>query len=103
MEAKGFMDIDINGIYTFTGTHINGRHFYVGQNKRYAIWFDGLLADWVLGLMSKVLKGELTHGHAKNAKDICCPSLTKVWLEFFNDQWNYSPKSIVKCLSREGP
>ena len=105
IEAIGFTlnsNNYINGIYTFTGTFINGRHLYVDQNKFYGIWFDGEYggaADWVIGLMSNLAEGKVTYGLALSNLDTFCPSLTKEWEEYFNLQWTYSTKAIVKCLS----
>ena len=105
IEATGFTDNHINGIYTFTGTLINGRHLYVEQNKVYGIWFNGKFGDaaeWVLGYMTNIAEGKLTFGVAFSSfhnKDSFCPSLTKVWKEYFNLQGTYSTKAIVKCLS----
>jgi len=105
IEAIGFTlnsNNYINGIYTFTGTFINGRHLYVEQNKVYGIWFNGeygVKADWVIGYMSDLAKGKLSVGFAFNNKDTFCPSLTKVWEHDFNNQWTYSTTAIVKCLS----
>ena len=102
IEAKGFTLNIINEIYTFTGTFINGRHLYVKPNKVHGIWFNGEYGDaaeWVLGSMSNLAEGKLTYGVAKNKKNTFCPSLTKVWNEYLNNQWTHSTTAIVKCLS----
>ena len=96
------MNNTINEIYTFTGTFVNGRHLYVKQNKVYGIWFNGKYGDeanWVIGSMSNLAEGKVTYGLALSDLDTFCLSLTKEWLEYFNLQWTYSTKAIVKCLS----
>ena len=71
----------------------------MNQNKVNGIWFGGDAAYWALGLMSGLAKGKLTYGLAVSNQNTFCPSLTKVWKEYFIGQWTYSTKAIVKCLS----
>ena len=101
IEASGFSKNEINGIYTFTGNFINGRHLYVGQNPVFGIWYNGLYgdaADWVLGWMSELAEGRVTYGWALSNQDTSCPSLTKEWDQWWYNQWVNSETDNVKCL-----
>ena len=86
----------------FTGNFINGRHLYAAQNQVYGIWFDGEYgdaADWVAGYMTSIIEGKLRIGWAMSNEDTSCPSLSKVWIEWWNSQWQYSRKASIECLS----
>ena len=102
IEASGFTRNEMNGIYSFSGNFLNGRHLYVDQNSVFGIWFDGEYgdaADWVLGLMSNIAEGKLTYGWVMSNQDTSCPSWTKVWTEWWNSQWIIAERGIIKCLS----
>ena len=102
INASGFSRNEINGNYSFTGNFINGRHLYVDQNNVSGIWFDGEYgdaADWVVGWMSNIAVGKLKNGYVLSNSDTSCPSMTKVWLEWWTSQWLNSETGIMKCLS----
>ena len=102
IEASGFTRNEMNGIYSFTGNYLNGRHLYVDQNSVFGIWFDGEYgdaADWVVGWMSNIAVGKLKNGYVLSNSDTSCPSMTKVWLEWWTSQWLTSETGIMKCLS----
>ena len=102
IKASGFSNNEINGVYTFTGNFINGRHLYVENNNLLGIWFNGLSgneANWVLGWMSSLSEGKVTIGWAKNAKDTSCPTMIKAWNEWWSGQWQYQKMGVVRCLS----
>ena len=102
IEAIGFTDKFLNGIYTFTGTYISGRHLYVKENKVFGIWFNGEYGDeaaWEIGYMTSITKNLKSYSAYNINKDTSCASLTKVWKEYFNKQWTYSTKATVKCVS----
>ena len=98
IEASGFSKNELNGIYSFTGNFINGRHWYVGAQQEYEIWFDGQIGwsgDWVIGLV------EYRNRWATTNKDPSCPAVTKIWKEYWSStyQWTDSTTAIVQCLS----
>ena len=102
IEATGFAKIEINRIYRFHGSAINGRHLYVEQNNVFGIWFNGEYgeaADWVIGWMTSIADQELSYGWAMSNQDTSCPSVTKEWDEWWNSQWLKSETAIVKCSS----
>ena len=91
----------MNGVYAFTGNFINGRNLYVKEDKMFGIWFNGKsggAADWVIGWMSALAEGN-GYSWAQNNRDLSCPSLSKEWDEFWNNQWQYSQKGVVQCVS----
>ena len=100
IKATGFSNNEINGVYTFTGNFINGRHLYVEDNNIFGIWYNGLSGDaanWVLKSMSDLAEG-YGNSWVVNNEETSCPSLSKVWDEWWNNQWQ-SKMGVVQCLS----
>ena len=94
--SSGFSKYELNGIYTFTGNSINGRHLYVEQNKVYGIWFDTVYGNWVIGWMSNLAE---VNGYAWGYnEDTFCPSLSKEWKEWWNNQWGFLETVDLQCV-----
>ena len=76
-----------NRIYTKESELVNDMPYYLDNEKRDAIWFDGT-DDWFIGSFSNIEEGKFTTGAFQNDELVDCPTDTNNWQEYFDGEWN---------------
>jgi len=79
-----FVTHTVNIIYTKENELLNGMPYYVDNERKYAIWFDG--REWVIGYFSDLEEGKFITGVLSNGEFIECPTDTNDWQERFDDE-----------------
>jgi len=86
----------VNIIYTKETELLNGMPYYVDNQKRYAIWFDGI-GEWYIGYHSRVEDGTFNIGFFQNDEFIDCPTDTNDWREYFDGEWKTNSNAKLHC------
>ena len=73
--------------------------YYVDNEKRYAIWFDGT-DEWFIGYLSDLKEGKFTYGFFQNDEFIDCPTDTTDWREYVDGEWNINPNAKLIDYSK---
>ena len=80
-------------------THYHSLPYYVDNEKRYAIWFNGY-DEWIIGLFSSLEEGKFTTGFFQNDEFVDCPTDTNDWQEYFDGEWNTNLNATLTEYSK---
>ena len=86
----------LNRIYTKENELVNHMPYYVGNERKYAIWFAGT-GDWFIGRLSDVEEGKLPTAFFQNDEFVECPTDTNDWREWFDSEWNTNLNAKLSC------
>jgi len=82
----GALNNNFNKIYIRENKLLNTMPYYVDNEKRYAIWFDGIY-EWFIGLLSELEEGKFRSGLFHNDEIVECPTDTNDWQEYVDGEW----------------
>ena len=85
-----------NTIYTKETELLNDMPYYVDNERRNAIWFDGV-KEWNIGSysLSKIKNGYL--GDLYNDEFVQCPTDTNTWREWIDSDWKTNLNATLSC------